>query len=48
MEIKQSSDNNTSFHTMGMVVVKNSCENSNNDSFMTKFSVDGLGLATEL
>ena len=48
METKQSRGDDTLFHTMGMVVVKNGWENGNKDSFMPNFFADGIGFAAAL
>ena len=48
VQIKQSRIDDTPFHTMGLVVVKNGGEGGDKDSFMPKFSADGLGFAAAL
>ena len=48
METKQSKGDDTLFHTMGLVVVKNGWENGNKDYFMPNFFADGIGFAAAL
>ena len=48
VQIKQSRIDDTPFHSMGLVVVKNGWESGDKDSFMPKFSADGLGFAAAL